>query len=224
MTLATHAGFRYLILDWDGTCVDSLARKIYNAGEIFADRFGVEPALVESAYRRYSGVARRLLFDDIAADILGRRLEEGEFDGLSALFTARNLQTVALAPLQPSVETTIRELRARKVEMAVSSSTAADELLPRVDSCTLRDCFDHVLPSRDGFRKGPEHVAHLAGLWGVHASQALVVGDEPLDVFLARQAGARVALVLHTIGRDEAEHARPDFVLSAFSDLQALCP
>ncbi|HZD56304.1 MAG TPA: hypothetical protein VE136_06260, partial [Anaerolineales bacterium] len=57
-----------LLFDWDGTLINSLDIKVRNAGLLFAETFDLDPAGVEAAYRRHSGIPRQQLFDAICVD------------------------------------------------------------------------------------------------------------------------------------------------------------
>lgn len=214
--------YRHVVLDWDGTVVDSLSAKARNAAELLAPELSVKAAAVEESYRRNSGVPRRLLFDRIAEELSGRPLPHAEFRRLSAAFTRLNLQRVPTLPY-PGAATALRELSGRGVRLAISSAAPADDLDPRVHGSGLSPLFDCVLATRPGFAKGPEHIAFLCDRWAVAAARVLVVGDEVADAALARGAGARSAIVLHTLLRREAERARPDHVLRRLGDLLDLC-
>jgi phosphoglycolate phosphatase-like HAD superfamily hydrolase len=215
--------YGHVVLDWDGTLVDSLSAKAKSAAEILARALGVAAATAEASYLLHSGVPRRVLFDRIAADLVGRPLGDAEFATLSAEFTARNLARIAAAPLQPGAAAAVRSLHDRGVRLAISSSAPEEDLDPRVASSGLRPLLDLVLATRPGFAKGPDHVAFLCARWAIEPARLLVVGDEAADVALARSAGAACALVLHTLSRSRAEAARPDHVLVAFDALVDLC-
>jgi len=216
-------GFRHVVLDWDGTVVDSLGGKALNAAEILAPALGASRAAVAESYRRHSGVPRRTLFDRIASELRGRPLSQAEFTKYSEEFTALNLAGLAESPLQPGVATTLQALADRSVLMAVSSASPADDLLPRVERSGLARLFDQVLATRPGFSKGPQHVAYLGSRWKARPREILVVGDEAADAALARGAGAVSALVPHTLGLSHARAARPDHVLEEFARLLDLC-
>lgn len=216
------ASYAHVVLDWDGTVVDTLGDKARFAAELLSAALGGSAAAVEAAYMRHSGVPRRLLFDRIASDTAGRTLSDPEFDRLSAEFTSMNV-ALGSAALQPGAEAALRALARQGVRLAVSSSAPAEDLDPRVQRSGLRPLFDAVLASRCGFAKGPEHVASLCARWDVSAADVLVVGDEAADVVLARASGAHVALVLHTLERAPAHAASPDHVIPRLEDLIELC-
>lgn len=214
--------YRHVVLDWDGTVVDSLSAKARNAAELLAPALGVKTDAVEESYRRNSGVARRTLFDRIAAELLGRGLSGDEFLRLSAAFTALNLERIPTEPW-PDAAKTLPTLSGRGVLLAVSSAAPEDDLDPRVRRSGLWPLFDAVLSTRPGFAKGAEHIAFLCGRWAVQAPDVLVVGDEAADAALARAAGARSAIVLHSLRRIVAEQAHPDHVLERLDELCDLC-
>ena len=218
------ARYAHVVLDWDGTVVDTLHDKARNAAQVLSAALGAPAAAIEAAYLRHSGVARRVLFDRIASDTAARALSDPEFERLSAEFTSVNLARLAPAALQPGAEAALYALARRGVRLALSSSAPPEDLDPRVERSGLRPLFDAVLASRPGFAKGPEHVASLCARWAVSPADLLAVGDEAADVALARAAGANVALVLHTLGLADAQGLGPDHVLAGLEDLLLLCP
>ncbi len=214
--------YTHFVFDFDGTLVDSLGTKVNNAALVFSDAFGVDSAEVIRRYYFHSGVARRVLFDRIAQDLLARSLADAEYLQLDARFTRLNLERAGNSPPQANVHTVLTQLASRGARMAISSSAPGPDLLPRVHSSGLERFFDEVLASRDGFRKGPDHIAHLEGSWHTHRTRFLFVGDEAADAHLAARAGVDCALVTHTLHRDEAALAQPLHVLTDFSDVLLL--
>ncbi len=215
--------YTHVVFDFDGTLVDSLRTKVSNAGELFAERYGADRDLVARRYYFHSGIARRLLFERIAEDVLARGLTETEYQDLDQVFTRLNLERAGAAPPWPAVPAVLAQLAASGVTMAVSSSAPEHDLAPRVRASGLGDFFGPVLASRDGFRKGPDHVASLEKLWKVERGHFLSVGDELADARLAAAARVDCALVSHTITPAEAatgpSEARPRFILTTFDEL-----
>ncbi|MEK6854746.1 MAG: hypothetical protein AABX73_00820, partial [Nanoarchaeota archaeon] len=81
---------RAMGFDFDGTLVNSLDAKIKNAGIVFSEVLNIPQSLVVKKYKRYSGVSRRSLFDNISLDIIGRKLEEQEYEILDRKFDEKN--------------------------------------------------------------------------------------------------------------------------------------
>jgi phosphoglycolate phosphatase len=210
--------FAHVVFDWDGTLVDTIEPKARNAADVMAAAWKISHEPIRAAYLLHSGVPRRVLFDRIASQVAGRALEDDEFAGLSAAFTAANLAMLGHAPLQPGVGDTLAALAGRGVRMAVSSSAPAEDLDPRVEQSGLRGRFDLVMGSRPGFGKGAEHLRAACERWGVPVDRVLVVGDEAADVALARAAGAAVAIV----GPRRMDSV-PDYRLTSIADLLPLC-
>jgi phosphoglycolate phosphatase-like HAD superfamily hydrolase len=215
--------FRHVVLDWDGTVVDSLGQKAAHAAEILAPTLGVSPAAVAASYGRHSGVPRRILFNRIASELCDRSFSEAEYAKLSEDFTTLNLAGLEESSLQAGAAPTIRALSDRGALLAVSSATPAEELVPRVEQSGLASLFDQVLASRPGFAKGPQHIAFLSERWQVPPGRILCVGDEIADAALARSAGAKSALVVHTLGWTQARAAQADHVLEGLPRLLDLC-
>ena len=47
-----------------------------------------------------------------------------------------------------------------------------------------------------------------------------MVGDEPQDLFLAREAGVKIALVAQTRNMDELEQLKPDILVHTLPELR----
>ena len=52
-----------VLFDWDGTLINSLEIKIRNASMVFHEILGANPEKIGEAYRHYSGIPRRQLFE-----------------------------------------------------------------------------------------------------------------------------------------------------------------
>jgi phosphoglycolate phosphatase len=120
------------------------------------------------------------------------------------------------------VETTLETLHGFGVAMAVCTNKPTSYSRKILTFLGLAPYFrDIVGPDLAGARK-PEaqHVLHTLAATGCVATEALFVGDMPIDVHAARNGGIDVAVVATGSSSAAAlRAAKPDHYLERFSDL-----
>lgn len=214
--------YKAIMFDWDGTLIGSLDMKVKNAGIVFGHVCGFPSQPVETIYRRHSGIPRRQLFEAISQSIASRGLGEDEFAQLSAKFTDLNRQSLTTVDLFDGVKETLEELYGAGIVTAISSSAAPDEIASAVKHYGLKVCLNEVLGSEGDFTKGKAHVDYICQKYGTKPADVIVVGDEPADVTLAKEAGASSVAKIGTYSRQEIDYLQPDFVIEAIPELLSL--
>lgn len=209
-----------ILFDVDGTLTMSLGAKVENAGKLLSKQYSVSASAVEAAYRKHSGVPRRLLFQMIAEDVLGRPLTDEEFHALSQKFTKLNVEVLKGLPFVGGAVELLRDLHAAGVKMALSTSAAPEEVHARFMGRRESRFFAALMGSFGDFHKGLPHFEHFSRITGCPISEVLMVGDESPDLKLAREAGANVALVAQTCARSELALLGPDILVDFFSELR----
>ncbi len=120
------------------------------------------------------------------------------------------------------VETTLATLHSLGVAMAVCTNKPTSFSKKILTFLKLAPYFHAIVgPDLAGARK-PEarHVLHTLESTSCMASEALFVGDMPIDVHAARNSGIDVAVVATGSSSAEALHAaQPDHYLERFRDL-----
>lgn len=104
----------------------------------------------------------------------------------------RFLNDLTPADVLPGVSDLLRELRNRRVKLAVASSSRnASDVLQRVG---LADTFDAVVDGNDvpNSKPHPEVFERAARRIGLHPSECLAIEDAPAGVESARRAGMTV--------------------------------
>ena len=125
----------------------------------------------------------------------------------------------------PGAAGLLAALRARGILLAIASSRSSFTLAPMLRDMGLAGAFDDVVCSDDVERPKPAPDAVLAILrrLAVPPSEALVVGDMPVDVEMGRAAGVRTCGVLWgNATRDQLAAAGADSIAAAMDDVLAL--
>ncbi|MEM1270859.1 MAG: HAD family hydrolase [Bacteroidota bacterium] len=213
-----------VLLDWDGTLIESLPLKIENAGRLFEARYGASAADVRASYAKHSGIPRRQLFDRIAEDTIGRTLTDDEFPSMSEAFSAGNRAIVIeKGHLRGGTLAGLKALREAGCALFVSTSAAQDEMEPLAHHFGIAALCDGLFGSRPGFSKGPEHAAHVRSMVGEDLPMAHI-GDDESDMHLARAAGIAGIGITGTRTRDELTRAGAVAVVDALPDVVDLLP
>ena len=208
-----------VLFDWDGTLVDSLSLKVRNAGQVFRDVLQYDPQEVEQAYRHYSGIPRRVLFDSIVIAVGDRPLSDEAYAQLNREFSALNQMSISAEHVFPDVPRTLSKLRSMGFTLIVSSSASPEDVAHAAKVTGLAQHFDEVLGSKDGFSKGRGHITHVCQRCGLQPRQICVVGDEPADIRLAKETGAQSVAREGTLSKDELLAFEPDGIISEIAEL-----
>jgi phosphoglycolate phosphatase len=108
------------------------------------------------------------------------------------------------------------------IKMSIASSRSSPSLLLFLKNMGVAQYFDYVLGSDNVTRHKPEPEPVLMTLahYGVEPSEALVVGDMPVDIEMAHNAGVRAVGVSYgNATRRELIAANADAVIDHISEL-----
>ena len=212
--------FKALIIDWDGTLIDSLPLKIENAAALFCERFGLDEADVAESYARHSGVPRRILFDRISFDCRGSVLSDAEFDSLSSAFTEQNNRRIAAeGDLRPGTMSTLSRLRELGVLLYISTAAAQEEIDSLARHFGLARVCDGIFGSRPTFSKGPDHANAVIERHGLRRSDVAGIGDDTADMELFRESGIFPMGITGTRSRAELQSAGAEVVVDRLEDV-----
>jgi phosphoglycolate phosphatase-like HAD superfamily hydrolase len=214
--------FSALLIDWDGTLIDSLPLKIANAASLFSERFGAVDTQVTASYAQHSGVPRRILFDRIAIDCIGRRLTEEEFEEVSNRFTERNNQVISKeGRLRPGSFDTLTSLKDLGVLTFISTSAAQEEITALSRHFGLDTVCTGILGSRPFFSKGPEHTKYVRERHHLKAEQIAGIGDDVADIALFEEARIYGIGITGTRRREELLDAGARLVVDRLEEVLA---
>lgn len=211
------SGFDTVLLDLDGTVIDSVALIRESHRHAVRTVLGVE----WDDQRLVANVGRPLpqqmaAFDPDHADELLRVYREWN-----------HANTAALLLPYDEIEDVLRALRAagRRLGIVTSKSRATVQLawdvLPG-----LGELFDVQITSDDTERHKPDPAPVLAGLaaLGADAERACYVGDAPFDIAAGRGAGvSTIAVTWGFFARDALEAQAPDAVVETPAALLRAC-
>jgi phosphoglycolate phosphatase len=206
--------YRAVLFDLDGTLVDSYA----------ALAEAVNFARREHGLHELSAVRIRDFVGDGLDKLLQRAFDSREVPrSARAAFESRYDEICCEeSKVLADVETTLETLDALGVAMAVCTNKPTSFSRKILEFLRLAPFFCAIVgPDLAGARK-PEarHVLHTLEATNCHATEALFVGDMPIDVRAARNSGIDVAVVAGGSSTPEALRAsQPDHYLDRFSDL-----
>ena len=209
--------YRAVLFDLDGTLVDSYAA-LEQAINFSLRRHELND-LPEGKIREYVG--------DGVEKLLERAFGTTEVpDTAHNAFEERYDQICCTqSKVLADVEATLHGLARMGVAMAVCTNKPTGFSTKILEALELAPLFKGIVgPDLAGARKpdGRHLLAALAST-GASATEALFVGDMPIDVHAARNGGTDVAVVATgSSSADQLRAAEPDYFLDRFSDLLAL--
>lgn len=136
-----------------------------------------------------------------------------------------NLKTQIVPALFPGVKETLEELTARGCICTVASSRGRESLNDFLREMGLSRYISYVLGAEDVTRAKPfpDPVLKTLEKLGVSASEAIVVGDMPVDIQMGLGAGAYTCGVTYgNSNREALEASGAHYVIDNFTDLQGI--
>ncbi len=209
---------RAVVFDMDGTLLDSYAAIHASVAEV-QRHFGLPEWTLEETRRR---VGRGV--DVLMREAVG---EARKAEGTRLFLSSYEASGPEATRLLPGADDVTRALHDRGVKLAVASNKPGVFSRQLLAHLGLLDRFAAVHGPDDGFPPKPApHMVFMAlALLGVPASEALFVGDMPIDVLTARAAEVAVAAVATgSATAEELAAAAPDYLLSSLADLMHLFP
>jgi phosphoglycolate phosphatase len=209
---------RGIIFDFDGTLIDSYEPITESLNQV-REAFGKPPL----ALGEVKGMVGHGLEHLIEAAIGPGKVADGV-----RIFRERYAAICeSRTTILPQVRETLEELDRRTYQMAIATnkpSYFARDILKALD---VEHLFVEVLGPNDVERPkpDPEMLEIIMSRLGLGSDETLYVGDMPLDIEVARNAGVSVyALPTGSASRDDLLARRPDRLLHKFSDLLVYLP
>lgn len=215
---------RMILIDVDGTLVDSVPDLAYCVDEMMA-RLG-RPPRGETAVRDWVGNGVERLVRRALSGELDAEPDEADFERAYPIFLdlyAEN--TSKRSVLYPGVRQGLDYLMANSYALGCVTNKAARFTVPLLRDLGVLDAFGIVvsgdtLPEK---KPHPMPLLHAARHFDIEPRDALMIGDSVSDVTAARAAGFRIICMSYGYnhGRDIRE-AGPDAVIDSMAELEGL--
>jgi phosphoglycolate phosphatase len=209
--------YRAVLFDLDGTLVDSYAA-LAEAVNYARRQHGLGP-LGETRIKQFVG--------DGLDRLLQRAFETSKVpNGVQEAFESRYDEICCSeSKVLEDVEATLEHLAALQVEMAVCTNKPTFFSRKILEALGLARHFRAIVgPDLAGARKpDAKHLLRALEATGICQTDALFVGDMPIDVQAARNSGISAAVVpTGSSSTEQLRAANADHYLDRFSDLLAL--
>jgi phosphoglycolate phosphatase len=210
---------RAVLFDVDGTLVDSM-EAYHRVAELAAAPYGI--FIPREAVRRALNTDQPFWDLALPADLPDRavlmsRLKED---------AARQWQEAlrAYGRLFPQLREILETLRRRGARLGIVTGSRSSSL-QLLDESGLSNLFDAVITGQDVHRRkpDPEGLYLCAERLGIAPSEAVYVGDTPIDIQASRAAGMASVAVLSGAG-DSAllSAAGPDWIIYSLGELSGI--
>lgn len=189
--------------------------------------------IVVTLQRTMSLLGLPLRSESECASTIGLTLEDSfrtmypEIDEIKAkecVATYRDIFYQSIEELTPNlfegVSDTLARLHAMDIKMSIASSRSSPSLLLFLRNMAIANYFGVVLGSDNVTRHKPQPEPVLRSLaeYGVKPSEALVVGDMPVDVLMAHNGGVRcVAVSYGNATAEELAAVETDYIIDRFA-------
>jgi HAD superfamily hydrolase (TIGR01509 family) len=208
--------FRGVILDVDGTLVDSNDAHAHAWVAAFAER---ELAVTFEAVRRLVGMGGDKLIPAATGHHEGEPPVAGIGERRTAIFRDRWLPTVRALPASRAL---VEALKGRGLGLVIGTSAKSEELGPLLDIAGVADLVPLRTTSDDADRSKPEPdiVSEALAKLGLAADEVVMIGDTPYDIIAAERAGV-ATIALRSGGWDDAALAAAIGIYDDPADLLA---
>ncbi|WP_433175878.1 HAD family hydrolase [Actinoallomurus sp. CA-150999] len=180
----------HIVWDWNGTLFNDLDAVVDATNEIF-DSYGLARVDLDS----FRAIYTRPIWACYER-MLGRSLEDGEWERLDAAFHDSYHRMMERCRLAADARHAIDALADAGHSQSLLSMWHHDRLTVAVHEYGIGDVFrrvDGLRPEEAGGSKAEFMVRHLSRL-GVDPAEVVAIGDSVDDAVAARHAGARAVL------------------------------
>jgi pyrophosphatase PpaX len=198
--------FTAILFDLDGTLIDSIELILESYRHTLRVHRGASPP--DAVWLEGLGTPLRKQFRHFTDD-------PAEIEAMVATYRGWNLANHdRMVVAYPGALETVQALKARGARLGIVTSKNLGGLQRGLDHC------DSITESKPD----PAPVRLALGALGARPEEALMVGDSPHDIASGRDAGTRTAACLWgPFDQARLLQERPDYMLSSFSELAALC-
>jgi pyrophosphatase PpaX len=210
--------FPAILFDLDGTLIDSIELILESYRHTMRVHRGKSPP--DALFLAGLGTPLRVQLREFCST-------DAELEQMIATYREWNLANHdRMVTAYPGALDTVSALKADGAKLAIVTSKNLRGLQRGLSLCGFEGLFD-VLVHCDSLAESkpdPAPVRLALEELGASASQALFVGDSPHDIAAGRTAGTRTAACLWgPFEKKRLAEERPDYWLSSFADLLAIC-
>ena len=209
--------YKHIIFDFDGTIADT-SRIIFATMQATMREKGLHVANPESI-KRVIGLPLKDCFTHIYPGM-------SEMEALECASTYCDIfdaNKSSLTPtLFPHVAETLSMLNQQGVTMSVASSRGHSSLVELLEILKIKQHFATVVgvDNVDNAKPDPEAVLYILKVMQIDASDALMVGDMPVDIAMGQNAAVKTCAVTYgNSPKEELEKSHPDYIIDDFGQL-----
>lgn len=205
-----------MLFDFDGTLANSFGA-ITESTNYVRQHYGL-PILREDEVRASVGFGLRHLMESL--------VPVANPDEAVAIYRAHHPSVMARGTeLVPGAVSTLQRLRQLGIRTAICSNKHVEFTKKLASDKGIRELFDEILGPDDVGVPKPDPAMLLEAMRRLNAKpdETIYVGDMTIDIEVARAAGVPIWIVLGgATPRATLEAARPDQLLTAFTDINQL--
>ena len=208
---------KLIIFDFDGTLCDT-RRNIIIAFRATMERLGLDMRDEETCGATI-GLTLRDGFKSMYPALDNAAIDNC-VDTYRQIFAERRKEL--MPDLFPNVQETLEELHRRGHRLTIASSRLTDSLLLFMRHHSIEGLFEYVVGSDsvENHKPHPEPVVKTLNALGVAPSEAIVVGDMPVDVLMAHNAEVRaIAVEYGNATRAELMESQAEWIIDDFREL-----
>lgn len=208
---------KLIIFDFDGTLCDT-RRNIIIAFRATMERLGLDMR-DEPTCGATIGLTLHDGFRSMYPQMDDAAIERC-VDTYRQIFAERRKEL--MPDLFPEVKSTLEELHRRGHRLTIASSRLTDSLMLFMRHHNIDNLFDYVVGSDSvvNHKPHPEPTIKTLEALRIKPSEAVVVGDMPVDVLMAHNAGVRaIAVSYGNATRMELDEARAEAIIDNIAEL-----
>ena len=212
--------FKHIIFDFDGTLADT-SRIILSTMQATMREKGLRVAS-QRTIRKVVGFPLKDCFTHMYHDM-------SETEALECARTYNKIfdsNKSSLTPtLFPHVSDTLETLSQHGITLSVASSRGHKSLVELLEMLKVRHHFSMIVGVDDvnKAKPDPEVILYTLKSMALNASDAIMVGDMPVDVATGRNAGVRAcALTYGNASRYALIKSNPDYIFDHFNQMLTL--
>ena len=208
---------KLIIFDFDGTLCDT-RRNIIIAFRATMERLGLDMRDEETCGATI-GLTLRDGFKSMYPALDNAAIDNC-VDTYRQIFAERRKEL--MPDLFPNVKKTLEELHRRGHRLTIASSRLTDSLLLFMRHHSIEGLFEYVVGSDsvENHKPHPEPVVKTLNALDVAPSEAIVVGDMPVDVLMAHNAEVRaIAVEYGNATRAELTESQAEWIIDDFREL-----